>query len=106
MPATMHTKHRYGDRGCASHEYPCVSARANDEGPEQFMIVGYAGWQGGQLESEIARNVWLTVEADPSVLFDQPFERRLDAAAGLLGVDQLGRPDAGHKARRTASCSA
>ena len=65
-----------------------LRAVANDEGPERFMIaLGYAGWQGGQLESEIARNVWLTVEANPSVLFDQPFERRLDAAAGLLGID-------------------
>ena len=75
-----------------------LRAVANDEGPERFMIaLGYAGWQGGQLESEIARNVWLTVEADPSVLFDQPFEQRLDAAAGLLGIDlSLVSPEAGH----------
>ena len=75
-----------------------LRAVANDEGPERFMIaLGYAGWQGGHLESEIARNVWLTVEADPSVLFDQPFEQRLDAAAGLLGIDlSLVSPEAGH----------
>lgn len=71
---------------------------ANDEGPEHFMIaLGYAGWRGGQLEEEIARNVWLTVEADPSVLFERPFEQRLDAAAGLLGIDlSLVSPEAGH----------
>ena len=75
-----------------------LRAVANDEGPERFMIaLGYAGWQGGQLESEIARNVWLTVEADPTVLFDQPFDQRLDAAAGLLGIDlSLVSPEAGH----------
>ena len=73
-------------------------AGANDDGPARFMIaLGYAGWQGGQLESEIARNVWLTVEADPTVLFDQPFDQRLDAAAGLLGIDlSLVSPEAGH----------
>ena len=71
---------------------------ANDEGPEKFMIaLGYAGWVGGQLESEIARNVWLTVEADPQILFDQPYEKRLDAAASLLGIDlNLVSPDSGY----------
>ena len=54
-----------------------------------MIALGRAGWQGGQLESEIARNVWLTVEADPSVLFDR-LEQRLDAAVDLLGIDLSG----------------
>ena len=64
-----------------------LRAVADNEGPEQFLIArGYAGWSAGQLESEIARNVWLTVEASQSILFEQPFEQRLDAAAKTLGV--------------------
>jgi putative transcriptional regulator len=78
--------------------FDSLRAVANDEGPEQFMIaLGYAGWGSGQLEDEIARNVWLTVEADPQILFDQPYETRLDAAANLLGIDlNLVSPDAGY----------
>ena len=34
------------------------------------MSLGYAGWSAGQLEQEIAQNAWLTVEADPDVMFD------------------------------------
>ena len=57
----------------------------------------YAGWSAGQLESEIARNVWLTVEASQSILFEQPFEQRLDAAAKTLGVElSLVAPEAGY----------
>ena len=75
-----------------------LRAVANDEGPEDFMIaLGYAGWSGGQLEDEITRNVWLTVEAEPEVLFEQPYEQRLDAAAKLLGIDlSLVAPEAGY----------
>ena len=78
--------------------FESLRAVANDEGPEQFMIaLGYAGWSGGQLEDEITRNVWLTVEANPEILFDQPYEKRLDAAASLLGIDlNLVSPDAGY----------
>ena len=42
-------------------------------------------------------NVWLTVEAEPEVLFEQPYEQRLDAAAKLLGIDlSLVAPEAGY----------
>jgi putative transcriptional regulator len=49
--------------------------------------VGYAGWGAGQLEEEIIKNGWLTVEADPAILFDLPVEQRLVAAMKLLGFD-------------------
>jgi putative transcriptional regulator len=37
--------------------------------------------------AEIAQNAWLTVEADPEVMFDTPAEARLPAAMRLLGID-------------------
>ena len=75
-----------------------LRAIADDQGPEQFLVArGYAGWSGGQLESEIARNVWITAEASRAILFDLPFDLRLDAAAKTLGIDlNLVAPDAGH----------
>ena len=65
-----------------------LEALGRGEGPADVLVsLGYAGWSAGQLESEIAQNAWLTVEADPDVLFDTPAEERLPAAMKLLGID-------------------
>jgi putative transcriptional regulator len=61
---------------------------ADGKGPERSLIaLGYAGWEAGQIEAELAENAWLTCEADPSILFDVPSDFRLKAAAAQLGVD-------------------
>lgn len=65
-----------------------LQALANNTGPEDFIVcLGCSGWDLGQLEDEIKQNSWLTVDADPEVLFAYPPDERLSAAAGLLGVD-------------------
>ena len=75
-----------------------LEAAGRGEGPkDMFVSLGYAGWSAGQLEMELAQNAWLTVEADPDVLFDLPAERRLSAAVRLLGIDMSRLSDmAGH----------
>lgn len=56
--------------------------------PAQVLVsLGYAGWSAGQLEWELAQNAWLTVEAEPAVIFGLPPEERFAAAMQLLGVD-------------------
>ncbi|AXO60156.1 YqgE/AlgH family protein [Pseudomonas sp. phDV1] len=63
-------------------------AIADGSGPDRYLItLGYAGWDAGQLEAELADNAWLTCPADSSILFDLPFDQRLDAAAARLGVN-------------------
>ncbi len=65
-----------------------LEAMAKGQGPEQALIaLGYAGWQGGQLEQEILQNTWLSVAANRSIVFDLPPASRWEAAAGLLGID-------------------
>lgn len=65
-----------------------LEAVAAGSGPERLLIsIGYAGWNPGQLEQEIGRNGWLTVAADPSVIFELPIEERYSAAIKLLGID-------------------
>lgn len=65
-----------------------LEAIAGGAGPEQFLLcLGYAGWAAGQLQAEIASNAWLTVPADPDILFEVPDRQRWQAAAQLLGVD-------------------
>lgn len=63
-----------------------------EQGPQKFiMTLGYAGWSPGQLEQELAENTWLTLEADPELMFNTPVENCWDKALEKLGVsiDQL-----------------
>ena len=67
-----------------------LEAVAKGRGPERMLVsIGYAGWSPGQLEDEISRNGWLTVAADPRILFDLPVDERYSAAMKLLGFDPL-----------------
>jgi putative transcriptional regulator len=61
---------------------------ATGKGPDQLVIcLGYAGWEAGQLEEEIADNVWLTIEADEQLLFHTPVSDIASKAARKIGVD-------------------
>ena len=65
-----------------------LEAMAAGNGPSRMMVtLGYAGWAPGQLEDEIKRNGWLTVEANTNLIFDLPAEERLAAAMNLLGLN-------------------
>ncbi|WP_290868191.1 YqgE/AlgH family protein [Aquabacterium sp.] len=66
-----------------------LEALSNGAGPRKvFITLGYSGWSAGQLEEELARNGWLTVDASPEIIFETPIEQRYDKALSLLGVDR------------------
>jgi putative transcriptional regulator len=66
-----------------------LEALSHGAGPRKvFIALGYSGWSAGQLEEEIGRNGWLTVAAQPELIFDTPVEQRYDQALSLLGVDR------------------
>ncbi len=66
-----------------------LEALSSGAGPKRvFVTLGYAGWGAGQLEDEISRNGWLSVNADPELIFATPVEHRYDKALSLLGVDR------------------
>jgi putative transcriptional regulator len=71
---------------------------ASGNGPEKYLIaLGCAGWEAGQLEHEINANAWLTVPADPALIFSSDYKNKTQHAASLLGVDlQQLAPNAGH----------
>jgi putative transcriptional regulator len=75
-----------------------LEALALGAGPKKVLVtLGYSGWTAGQLEDELGRNGWLTVDADPKVIFDTPVEQRYDRALSLLGVDpRMLSQEAGH----------
>ena len=57
-------------------------------GPKNALLsLGYAGWGAGQLESEIHQNSWLTVEADPVVVFETPPHERWHKSLQTMGLD-------------------
>jgi len=75
-----------------------LEAMSHGSGPKKVLVtLGYSGWQAGQLEDELGRNGWLTVGADPAVIFDTPVEKRYDRALSLLGFDpRMLSQEAGH----------
>lgn len=75
-----------------------LEALSAGHGPRKiFVSLGYSSWGQGQLESEISDNSWLTVAADPAVIFDTPVEQRYDKALMLLGLQSwMLSPEAGH----------
>jgi len=52
-----------------------------------ILTLGYAGWGAGQLEREIRQNVWLTVEPDEALVFDDDYDTKWSRALGKLGID-------------------
>lgn len=75
-----------------------LEALAHGGGPKRVLVtLGYSGWAAGQLEDEIGRNGWLTVDANREVIFDTPIEQRYDRALALLGIDpRMLSQEAGH----------
>jgi putative transcriptional regulator len=56
-------------------------------GPQQnLMALGYSGWGPDQLDEEIKRNAWLSVPADPGLLFSDDCEHKWDRALARLGI--------------------
>ena len=75
-----------------------LEALSSGAGPRRILVtLGCSGWQAGQLEDELGRNGWLTVDADPVVIFDTPIEQRYERALSLLGFDpRMLSQEAGH----------
>jgi len=75
-----------------------LEALSTGAGPRRVLVsLGYSAWGEGQLESELAENSWLTVQADLGVIFDTPFEQRYDRALALLGLQAwMLSTEAGH----------
>jgi putative transcriptional regulator len=71
---------------------------AAGEGPTQgLLMLGYAGWGAGQLESEIEGGSWLVTGASRELVFDAANEAKWSRAVATLGFD-MGHfsPTVGH----------
>lgn len=71
---------------------------AQGAGPQKGMLVlGYAGWSPGQLESEIETGSWIVVPATRQLMFDTASDLKWNVAIASMGID-LGHlsTDVGH----------
>lgn len=61
---------------------------AQNKGPKHSLLaLGYAGWNSGQLEEELKKNTWLTVDAGEDVLFEKNNNLKWEKALAKIGVD-------------------
>lgn len=83
---------------CLTTSVDLVRSLSSGHSPGRLLtIMGYAGWDDGQLERELADNVWLVSPANSEIIFDAPYEKRAEQAAALLGIDlNLISSHAGH----------
>ncbi len=59
-------------------------------GPRNKMLmIGCAGWAGGQLEAEIEANSWISVPATPELVFSTHDDAKWALSAKSLGVDMV-----------------
>lgn len=72
---------------------------ASGKTPEQMLfILGYAGWDAGQLENEISQNAWLVVDPDPGLIFSAEADDKWQQAVQKLGFDPAMLSNAGGRA--------
>jgi putative transcriptional regulator len=64
-----------------------LSEIAKGGGPEQaILLLGYAGWDAGQLDAEILQNSWLNAPADAGIMFDTDWSAKWQRALAKLRV--------------------
>ena len=77
------------DKGvCLTATVEILRAIADGRGPASAVLaLGYAGWQAGQLESEILANGWLNCPADPDLIFHAALDAKYERALRRNGID-------------------
>jgi putative transcriptional regulator len=65
-----------------------LAVLGTDAEPSDYVVaLGYAGWEAGQLEQELAENSWLTIEADAELIFSTPMHEKWNHAIKKLGIE-------------------
>jgi putative transcriptional regulator len=65
-----------------------VLRRVAQDPPDRFlMLLGYAGWGPGQLESELAEGAWLVAPVDSGVVFDVDADEMWEHVVRSLGIE-------------------
>ena len=82
-----HTR-RISDFSGVTTSRAIVQAIAEGRGPQKFLFVfGYAGWGAGQLEGEIERRSWISVDADELLVLGDDHNDKWHVATARRGID-------------------
>lgn len=101
----LHTDDYHGESSIPVSEDICLTATldivraiSDGGGPRRAtMLLGYAGWAGGQLETEIANNGWLHCPASEELIFDSKLDDKYERALALMGISPaMLSTEAGH----------
>lgn len=75
-------------RWALSGSIDVLRAIAEGTGPSRWLVaLGYAGWSAGQLDTEMTRHGWFSVDGDPGILFDTPVDQRWQRSFEQAGID-------------------
>jgi len=76
-----------------------LEALVTDAAPQRAMLaVGYAGWDGGQLEAELAQNAWLITQAEDALIFGEDLDGKWRKALQDMGIDPAALAASGGRA--------
>lgn len=75
------------DGVCLTATRDVLHAMTSDTPPEKFVLaLGYSGWGAGQLEMELAENVWLVGIPDVALVYDPSLDTKWSRALARIGV--------------------
>lgn len=78
---------RVGNAWAFTSTLDILQAIAAGNGPRRWhMVMGYAGWSGGQLEAELSQHGWHLAPGDAATVWDVPADRCWERAFALTGV--------------------
>ena len=61
-----------------SQDYEILYDIANNKGPEKSLVIlGYSGWDEGQLEGEMERDHWILSDIDLDITFDKESKKKM-----------------------------
>jgi putative transcriptional regulator len=76
-PHSIHVNEQYG----VTASIEVLQAMARGSGPKRALLVmGYAGWRPGQLESELKRGDWVVAPPSGGILFDDQYSTKWERA--------------------------
>lgn len=72
---------------CLTATRDVLHAITSETPPERFVLaLGYSGWGAGQLEMELAENVWLVGEPDVALVYDPSLDTKWSRALARIGI--------------------
>lgn len=75
-------------RWALSSTIDVLRAIAEGSGPSRYVVaLGYAGWDGGQLDGELTTAGWFNLPGDERLLYDVPATERWSGIFAAAGID-------------------